>query len=69
MFGPILIRIMAGITFIARPIKPRIRSAEAKVGSVDIISLLLLLLLFHYQENMNKALQVSWEEPLQYLFL
>ena len=37
MFGPLPIRILAGITFIARPIKPRI-SAEAKVGSVDIIS-------------------------------
>jgi hypothetical protein len=32
MFGPLPIRILAGITFIARPIKPRIRSAEAKVG-------------------------------------
>jgi hypothetical protein len=32
MFGPLPIRILAGITFIARPIKPRIRIAEAKVG-------------------------------------
>ena len=38
MFGPLPIRILAGITFIARPIKPRIKSAEAKVESVDIIS-------------------------------